>query len=245
MKNFKIINEFHRIKELGFIKSNRKHNTGIGKTFEDYLGVAENNLKDSDFEGFEIKSQRFLSDSKVTLFTKSPSFPKRANNYIRDKYGEFDETFPDKKFIHSSFYANRYNTYLDKYGFKIHMKENERKMYLLIKDLKKNIILENEIYYKFDDIEKSIKKLNKLFVVTAETKTIRDLEHFHYTKAEVFINFKSDLFWDYIKNGIIQYDIRIGIYKSGKKIGTQHDHGSGFRINRGKLPELFENSFKI
>ena len=44
----KIKLEFERIKNLGFIKSTRQNNRdgGIGNTFEDYLGVEENNLKD-------------------------------------------------------------------------------------------------------------------------------------------------------------------------------------------------------
>ena len=50
-----IISEFQRIKNLGFVKSNRPNNRdgGIGNTFEDYLGVQENNLREADFEGFE------------------------------------------------------------------------------------------------------------------------------------------------------------------------------------------------
>lgn len=91
----KIISEFNRIKNLGFIKSTRSHNTGIGKTFEDNLGITENNLKDSDFEGFEVKSQRFIANSKITLFTKSPSFPDHANNYLRLNYGKPDKEFPE------------------------------------------------------------------------------------------------------------------------------------------------------
>ena len=43
-----IIERFKQIKALGFIKSNRKNNTGIGKTFEDYIGVLENNIDEPD-----------------------------------------------------------------------------------------------------------------------------------------------------------------------------------------------------
>ena len=70
--------EFERIKNLGFVKSNRINNKdgGIGNTFEDYLGVSENNLRDPDFEGFEVKTQRQITSSYITLFSKSPSFPK-------------------------------------------------------------------------------------------------------------------------------------------------------------------------
>lgn len=40
----KIKRELKILKELGWIKSNRKHNTGIGKTLEDHLGIRENNV---------------------------------------------------------------------------------------------------------------------------------------------------------------------------------------------------------
>ena len=67
----KIKFEFDRIKDLGFIKSTRQNNKdgGIGNTFEDYLGVEENNLRDPDFEGFEIKTKRFMNSSYITLFS--------------------------------------------------------------------------------------------------------------------------------------------------------------------------------
>ncbi len=82
-----IIKEFRRIKKLGFVKSRRRSNTGIGKTFEDYIGVEENNIDKPDFAGYEIKAHREISSSYVTLFTKAPSFPKGANTYLKDTYG--------------------------------------------------------------------------------------------------------------------------------------------------------------
>ena len=91
----KIIAAFRAVKALGKVKSNRSYNTGIGKTLEDYIGVDENNLKELDLNGFEIKSHRGDSTSYVTLFTKSPSFPKRgANAKLKDKYGE---CYPDSQ----------------------------------------------------------------------------------------------------------------------------------------------------
>lgn len=79
-----IISKFKEVKSLEYVPSNRANNTGIGKTFEDYIGVVENNLDEPDLAGFEIKSHRGASCSYVTLFTKSPSFPKRANAYLKD-----------------------------------------------------------------------------------------------------------------------------------------------------------------
>lgn len=39
----KFIEDFNLVKSKGFIESHRKHNTGIGKTFEDLVNVVENN----------------------------------------------------------------------------------------------------------------------------------------------------------------------------------------------------------
>jgi len=35
------------------------------------------------------------------------------------------------------------------------------------------------------------------------------------------------------------YDIRLGVYQSGKNIGKPHDHGSGLRIKKDSLGKAF------
>ena len=85
----KIVSEFERIRDLGFLPNNRPNNKdgGIGNTFEDHLGVKENNLKDPDFIGFEVKSKRIFNESYLSLFSKSPSQPKGANRILKDRFG--------------------------------------------------------------------------------------------------------------------------------------------------------------
>ena len=111
----KIKNEFQRIKSLGFVKSNRssKNDGAIGNTFEDYLGVRENNLKDPDFAGFEVKSKRELTSSYLSLFTKSPSSPKGANAYLKNTFGKNDEDFIKLKKLNSSVFGHRWNSLYD------------------------------------------------------------------------------------------------------------------------------------
>src|SRR5690606_27455249 len=160
----KIESEFNRIKSLGFVKSHRTNNTGIGKTFEDLLGVGENNRKDSDFDGFEVKSQRFLSSSKITLFTKSPTFPNNANSYLLNNYGFLDVETGLRR-LHTSFYGDRFNKYLKKYSFKLSANKRKRKVIIDSLDITTNIVSEGICYYSFTDLKNSIQKLNKLFVV--------------------------------------------------------------------------------
>jgi hypothetical protein len=236
----KIVSEFNKIKNLGFVKSNRINNKdgGIGNTFEDYLGVEENNLKDPDFEGFEIKTQRELTSSYITLFSKSPSFPKGANAILKDRFGEVrDFNFPDLKKLYASIFGNKWSNVYGKYPMKIHVDYNQQRVYLHVKD---NNTLYNEVYWDFEQLRKGLNKLNKLFVVSANQKTINSIYHYHYNKGTVYLNINFNQFLKILEEGHIQFDIRMGVYKSGKNYGKPHDHGSGFRIKKESLKGLFE-----
>ena len=58
--------ELNRIKLLGFVENVKSDDNdgAIGNTFEHYLGVEENNLKDADFEGWEIKTKKQYSKTR-------------------------------------------------------------------------------------------------------------------------------------------------------------------------------------
>jgi hypothetical protein len=236
----KIIAEFKRVKALGFVKSNRKHNTGIGKTFEDLIGVKENNDAAPDFEGYEIKSQRTESSSYVTLFTKSPSHPKRANAYLKDTYGTPYEEYPDIKKIHTSLFATKCNTYMGKFGFKLINDEAEKKIKIGVCSLPDEVLIDDSVYYTYDAIEsKLLNKLDNLFFVNADRKHIAEDEHFHFNKAIIYERPTIENFIKLMNEGKIMFDIRIGSYKSGTQYGKPHDHGSGFRIKAENIVDLY------
>ena len=239
----KIKTEFKRIQSLGFLKSNRVHNTGIGKTFEDYLGVRENNSKDPDFEGFEVKSQREMATSYITLFTKNPTHPRGANRILKDTYGKTDAHFPEVKVLHTSIFGDRFNGYNGQFGFRMKVDETAQKLLLEIKDLATDALFENNIYWDFDKIQG--KKLKNTFVVWADTKTEGSDEYFHFTRANIYYDFSFDKLIEGIKNGYVMFDIRIGSYKTGKMKGKPHDHGSGFRVKRDYLKTLFDHYIEV
>ena len=241
----KIEKEFNRIKGLGFIKSNRVHNTGIGKTFEDYLGVKENNIKDADFDGFEVKSQRELSASYITLFTKSPSSPTGANAYLKDAFGRGDAKFPHLKALHTSSFGDSWNTVHETYDMKLSVNRDCKNISLIIKEFSSELVLSDNIHWSFDDLRTGLNKMKSLFVVTAETEKRKDGEYFHYTKAKVYHNVLFDKFLELLEEGFIQFDIRIGVYKTGKAIGKPHDHGSAFRIKKENIHQIYEEVIEI
>ncbi len=247
MKNLnRIKKDFERIKKKGFVKSTRPNNKdgGIGNTYEDLLGVIENNLKEADYLGFEIKSKRKNNSSYISLFSKSPSFPKGANSYLREKYGEVrDPSHPDRKKLNTSVFGNRYTTVYGKYKMKLEINYNEKRLYLNIYSLDEKLI--ENIYWTFEDLKKASSKMKDLMLVFAETKKIKDETFFHYNNAEIYKNFLFEKFLKSIENGSIMFDIRIGVYNSGKNVGKTHDHGSAFRIKKEDFKNLYEKYEKI
>lgn len=242
MNNHKeqLIEKFQKIKALGFVSSHRKNNTGIGKTFEDYIGVVENNADEPDLLGYEFKSHREESSSYTTLFTKSPSFPKGANKYLRDIYGQPYDGKPELKRIHTSMFATKGNTYAGKYSFRLINYHEDSTIRIGVFDLKSGALLDSSVGYNYKDIERVIeRKLKNLFYVSAERKYEEDTELFAFTKAKIYTNPTLERFLKMLDDGLIMYDIRIGSYSSGKSIGKPHDHGSGFRILEANLRLLY------
>ena len=167
----KFIQKFLKIKNKGWVKSHRKHNTGIGKTFEDLMGISENNDESADFEDIEIKTQRKGSNSKVTLFTKAPQ-PKGINTVIRDNYGIVDNSGYKK--IHTTLTALEFNTFKKKFKFKLDVDEELKRVNIITKNVETNEI-KNIAFYDFNTLEEKLKKkLTNLAYVIGETKFTRD-----------------------------------------------------------------------
>lgn len=246
LQNARIIEKFKKdflkIRDYGFVPSNRTHNTGIGKTFEDLVGVSENNIQEVDYEGLiEIKSARELSVSMVTLFTKSPTYPEGANTYLRENYGYVDPTHPPLRILHTTISALNFNTCKQEFGFKLEVDDKSEKIHLRIKNLIKDEVIDDNIYYSFDELRNIVeKKCRVIAFINAEHKKVGDKEHFKFKDAKLLTGLTFEKFIEFVRDGTITYDIRIGVYKSGKQRGKTHDHGSGFRIQKRSISRAFE-----
>lgn len=218
-----------KISRKGWIKSNRSHNTGIGKTLEDYLDITENNIALPDFGVMELKSQRINTLSMVTLFTKSPEGITNAE--IRRRFGYPDSEFPRIKILHQTICNGKKN----RMGFQATIDEKQGKLFIL----KKGKLLG---HYSLAFLrQKAIEKIGDgLILVRAETKKIHGHEHFYYRDAYLLKEIDPTKFLAHSK-----YDIRLGVYHSGKNAGKPHDHGSAFRLTEKDLPLLFKIQKKI
>lgn len=67
------IEAFTAIKQMGWIRTHRSGNTGIGKTLEDLLDIQENNYQEPDFGEYELK-HLVPTQTACSLFSQNHRF---------------------------------------------------------------------------------------------------------------------------------------------------------------------------
>lgn len=224
--------QLREIKEKGFVKTHRAHDTGVGKTLEDLLGIKENNLRLPDIGEVELKAKRIDSGSMLTLATKSPE-PKGVNKLLFDKYKYIDEG--GVYCLHSTVCGSRKNPQ----SLQVFFDNGE----LILKN-KFKINARWPISF-FDDVLRA--KSDKILLVFAETKGDRKTikEKFHYIEAYLLSGLNVNKFKLAVETDKLKIDIRIGCYRSGDNKGKYHDHGTAFRINKRDFLHLFNNFEQI
>ena len=228
-----LMTKLKNIKELGYIKTHRAGNTGIGKTLEDLLGITENNVPGPNAAMIELKSARKNVSSMLTLFTKSP-LPLKANSFLLERFGYESAHGNKRKELHTTVNAKEFNTLKGRPGFKIDIK----------KDTVNLITAENEIvgYWDKETLKNSFeRKLPKLLYVKVEARGSGSNEEFWFNEAWLLSGFDFDNFVQLLREGVILVDIRIGQYPDGKP----HDHGTGFRVFPNKLDLCFSHRERI
>ena len=239
-----ILEKFREVNRLGFVPCRRSRDAGIGRTFEDYVGVVENIPERPDLAGYEIRSHREESMSYITLFTKAPGFPVRANAYLVERFGTSYEGNPALKKLHASMFSSRYSTRNNPYSFRLIHDRSAGLLRIGVYDVQTKQLLDACAGYTYGSLERKLQaKLKNLFYVSAERRyrASDGVEEFYFNRAEIYGNPSLDRFLQLIDDGLIMYDIRIGSYRSGRNFGKVHDHGSGFRIIESNLRLLYRD----
>lgn len=238
--NFRNIEELKtklmEISKRGFIKSHRKDNTGIGKTLEKVMDIAENNLPEGDFkigkEFVELKAQRKDAKTPVTLVTKEPTW-KRNKLGVIDKTGYTDKN--GRKALKIILDTRRFNAK----GYKLEIKG--------VFSNKRIAIVHNGLgevcFFNLKTLTKLIKgKIGEnLLLVLADVRKKGLTEYFHYAEAALFFDFNEKAFKKMIKKGLIIWEFRLHL----KPSGAIRDYGSGFRIPRKFIPGLYRQRKRI
>lgn len=240
-----LIDFFKYIKSVGWVPFTRNQINSdglLGNILEDLIGIKENNQREADFHGYEIKTKNNDSDSLVTLFGATISSVKKANTEIREKYGIVDGK-SNLKIFNSTIHYHKWNTHRAGFGYKLEKEKN--KLYLKIKDLETNLIVDdNRYYWNEEDIKQFFKnKVKNLCLVEGILNKENKLAKFN--KMYILEDSQIEKFWDLLYDGSIALDFRIGVYKSGKNIGKTHDHGTSFRIKKNKIKDLYKKIIEI
>ena len=227
-----IENRMLEINEKGWIKTLRKGDTGIGKTLEEELGITENNISGYDFQYngkfYELKSQRALTSSRITLFTKEGEKGRYKDEFLIKKFGYLDET--KRLALKITMTSLDYNNQ----GFKVEVDNELRKI---------NIVhnVEGLIwYYPFSLIRVAMneKLANNLCLVFADSKNENCNEFFHYNKAFLLSNLSEEGFAELIREGKLVIEFRMHL----KTTGFPRNHGTAFRLSEIYMDKLYKNN---
>lgn len=230
------VEEFIKIKEMGWIKTHRSGTTGVGKTLEDLLDIQENNLQQPDFGEYELKSGRKNSGSMLTIITKSPE-PAKSNTYLRLKYGYSSGAYDnDEKVLHSTLNAVNFTRVADT-GHELKIGYDNQKIFIESKTHIENV------YWSKEELKKKFenKIKNKLVYVKVDCRNKGANEEFHFNEAYLVYGFSYERLIELLQEGKIYVDLRIGQYPNGKT----HDHGTGFRIRESDQYLLFSHRERL
>lgn len=219
---------------MGYVKTHRSGNTGIGKTLEDLLDIKENNFSGPNGHNTELKSARKGSSSMLTLFTKSP-LPPKINRQLVGKFGRPADK--GKKILHTTINAVSRNNLYGKPAFIVGIHHTRIE---INHDDYGDLPIP---YWNRTDLEDAFNKKypQYLLYVKASSRGIGKNEEFHYNEAYLMSGFSFERFIELLKSGQILIDIRLGQYPDGKL----HDHGTGFRTRHDNLDLCFSKREKV
>lgn len=221
-------NKLSDIKQMGYVVSMRKGNTGIGYTLETLLGLKENNLKTPDFENIELKSQKKDVSNRVTMFTFNRGVWKIKQRELIEKYGYIDTKG------RPSLYCT-VDTRTNNQGLTV----NVEKEYVRLYHLDGSLIAE---WHGEHLTETFITKMPALVVVNADTRINSDeKEEFWFNEAFYLTQPNEDNLLDLIRKDIIIVDVRMHL-KENKVV---RNHGTGFRIDEGFLKLCFSSRERL
>ena len=224
--------KLRQIKKMGFVKTHRRGDTGIGKTLEDLLGIRENNIPLPDIgEVAELKSYRKNAKSMMTLFTLEP-LPKGGDRdrLLLDNFGYSKRDNQRSKELHSTLSCKRYNNQ--------NLKLSVEKDKIRVKGKGKRL----NIFWDMESLRNKFnEKLPALVYVLADTKIVDGVEYFHFNEAYLLEDFDFELFKKRVRADDIVVDFRM-YYRPN---GSVRNHGTAFRVKINKLDDCFSKKTRL
>lgn len=220
--------ELAKLKARGWIPSDRKGDTGIGKTIEDCLGIKENPLSQPDctYHGIpvEIKAHRIKAQSMITLFTLEAGTRNLNDVQLMQKYG-----YQNGKGRRALKVTLTTNAFIPQ-GLKL---ETNNSIEIVDRTGNKLWI------WSVSDIKL---KLHNLCVVYCESKKEKDREQFSVQKAVLVSDLNEQCFFNLVRDSLVKIDLRMHT----KETGVSRNRGTAFRTpNFEELAKCYRNRTEL
>lgn len=236
----KLIQEFLRIRNLGFVKSLRGGKLGIGYTFETLLGKNEDRKYTPDYYGIELKTKLGYTKSALTLFTLSPKMEDEScSKYLLYNFGWPNPKNRFFKCLSACLYLNKKTKLGLKNYCELLLDEENDRLTLNIYDLSNNLT-NNNIIWNISEIQnRLITKLDYLAIIKGYPYNRDDDIYFKYTNLSIYRLRAFDKFLNLLKENKIYLKINIDIYLDDKHFGLVQDHGTAFKLELENIEDLF------
>ena len=218
---------------LGYVRTMRTGDTGIGFTLETLLGIDANSSLLPDFEGVEIKAgrsrlparRRGRSAERVTLFAKTPEWGAlRSREGLLDVHGYFDKD--GRWSLYMSIYAGRPNPQ----GWSL---RNDSDAAVLWADRHEAA----QVGWAHEALEKRVREKHRECVfVTAAVDVREGVEYFWYD--ELTYCREASLANLLAMTAERAVGVDFAIHRTAT--GGARDHGFLFRAIKADLPRLFD-----
>ena len=166
------VTKFEEIKAMGWVKSMRRGNTGIGYTLEELLGISENNISAPDLGNIELKAHRINSTSMITLFTFNRKAWKMNPLEAIKKYGTPDGNGRLGMYFTMSQKPNRSGLFL-------HIEDDS----ILLRHVSGKVIAEWKLAFLAENF---MQKTPAMIFVSAFSEKHGESEWFNFDRAQIF-----------------------------------------------------------
>lgn len=240
-----LISNFEKISKNGWFIKETINPGEIGNNFEKLLGKSCDNFQVADYEGIEIKTKSKSKYSEyITLFNLTPIGKDFFEiNRLKNTYGYPDLDLKDCKVLNGDIFCKTKNKIGAKFYFQTKLDNENQKLKLLVFN-KYNELIDEQTFWTYEMIKERIAyKLEYLALISVQTKIINNKKIYKYEHMDIykFINFEN--FINAIENDYIRIQLKIGVFKSGKRIGQTHDRGTGFQINKNHIESLYKKIY--
>lgn len=238
-----LLEKFNSIRNMNYVKSINNYNSGVGLTFEKLLGKEVDCFSMPDFEGIEIKTKVNNSKTPINLFKLTPNGSDFfETKRILDLYGYYQNKNSKNKVFNATITANKLYKLRQNY-FSLKLDYAKNRLIFLVFNKQKELI-DDSSFWELSKIENVLlRKMKTLALINANQKIINKQKFFWYYDIKIYELIGFEKFLELLENGKISITFSIDFFKSGKRIGKFHDHGTNFGIYIKDIEKLFKKIY--